>query len=167
MSPCLLVLLSCWLSCGLVHLVCHLADLSCRLVYLLCCLVALRNGACRSVLPAKMQVYLFCCLADLSCCLVHLVCRLADLSCHLVALRNGAYRSALPTKTQVPWLFSHSQRMPTHVDPLIQDWSVSLLFPWHKGNFFNLSKSMDWSFHPTLCFIRKCIFLNLIIILTL
>ena len=95
-------------------------------------------------------VYLFCCLADLSCRLVHLVCHLADLSCHLVyllchlvALRNGTYRSALPAKTQVSWLFAHSQRMPMHVGPLIQDWSVSVLFSWCKGNFF-LTSANQW-----------------------
>ena len=67
-----------------------------------------------------------------------LSCRLVYLLCRLVALWNGAYRSVLPAKTQVTWLFVHSQRMPTHVGPLIQDWSVSVLFPWYKGNFFNL-----------------------------
>ena len=82
------------------------------------------------------------------------ICPLILSTCYVIL--NGAYRSALPAKTQVPGLFAHSQRMPTHVGPLIQDWSVSVLFPWYKGNFFNLSKSMDRSFHTTLCFIRKC-----------
>ena len=51
-----------------------------------------------------------------------------------IALRNGACRSVSPAKSRVPWLFARSQRKPTHVAPLIQNSSVSVLFPRYKGN---------------------------------
>ena len=109
--------------------------------------IGVKKSPCLFSMSPCLLVLLSCrfvmssCPLGLSSC--WFVLHLVYLLCHLVALRNGTYRSALPAKTQVSWLFAHSQRMPTHVGPLIQDWSVSVLFSWYKGNFF-LTSANQW-----------------------
>ena len=115
-------------------------------VYFLCCLV-----------------YLFCCLANLWCHLVHLVCHLPIClvvlsTCCIILSHYGT------TPVDLCCLQKHKSHdyLRTHKGcrRMLVLWFktevLSVLFPWYKGIFFDLSKSIDQSFHTTLCFIRKC-----------
>ena len=99
---------------------------------------------CHVVLSTWSVILLICPVILSTCCVILSHYRTApiDLRC-LQKCKSLLTICALTKDADACWSFNSY-------------WSVSVLFPWYEGNFFNLSKSVDRSFHATLCFIRKC-----------